>query len=235
MVAAVRGRGQTNGNSTGEEISSPCFFLAQRPAALAQRGREVVVAEKGGGVEGGEAASQPGRCGDWAPGFAPGRLIRPRPRNRAREHARTDACLRVFIHGRCRVRRAPRDRGRPYRPAGRGPPRLDWSSADCRASDRAICFLFFFLLAWRRSRPRTPGRRRRVAAGRAEGPSAAPRHGRPPGRVAGSAAASCSARRCVGVVRRRCTRRVVAGSSGPVASTCRMGSLSRSRWLGAPR
>ena len=29
-------------------------------------------------------------CGNWAPGFAPRRLIRPRPRNRAREHARTE-------------------------------------------------------------------------------------------------------------------------------------------------
>ena len=36
----------------------------------------------------GEAARQV--CGDWAPGFAPRRLIRPRPRNRAREHARTE-------------------------------------------------------------------------------------------------------------------------------------------------
>jgi len=36
----------------------------------------------------GEAARQV--CGNWAPGFAPRRLIRPRPRNRAREHARTE-------------------------------------------------------------------------------------------------------------------------------------------------
>jgi len=39
MVAAVRGRGQTNGNSTREEISSPCFFAPSPRSAAAAQGR----------------------------------------------------------------------------------------------------------------------------------------------------------------------------------------------------
>ena len=78
----------------------PLFFCSE--SEISSSGAGEVVVEKGGVEWRGEAASQPGRCGNWAPGFAPRRLIRPRPRNRAR--ARADrACLRVFIHGRCRV------------------------------------------------------------------------------------------------------------------------------------
>lgn len=154
----------------------PLFFSCSERDQQQRRRGEVVVVRRRRVVE--WRGSGGGRQPRSQAGAATGPRIRsppsdsdPRPRNRAR--ARADrACLLVFIHGRCRGGRGPRDRGPSVSPAG-GPPGLDWSSADCGRS-KPMLLLPACVAAYRGVGAR------RVAAGRAKGSSAAA-PGRPPG------------------------------------------------------